>query len=109
MNEDTNQDILKELRRLRRSSQLSVFCTYLAFGLVAVYMAFSRPQSSRSKFARNLEVYSREERAPMESEDPWTRADAALIQGDNKKALSIAKAHCSPITITRTLFWGVFM
>ena len=31
----------------------------------------------------------------MESEDPWTKADAALNQGDNKKALSIAKEFCA--------------
>ena len=92
MNEDINQEILHELRRLRRSSQCSVYLCLLAFGVLAAYVAFVRPQLPRSRFARDVDAYQRTQQLPADSGDAWTDIQAVLDRGDNQKALSLAKA-----------------
>ena len=91
MNEDNNQEILQELRRLRRSSQWSVYLCVLAFGVLGAYFAFIRPQSGRSRFARDVDAYQRVQQ-PADGGDAWTDIQAALDRGDNQKALTLAKS-----------------
>ena len=92
MNEDINQEILRELRRLRRSSQWSVYLCLLALGLLAAYFAFIRPQLVRSRFARDVDGYQRTQQPFANSGDPWADVRTALDRGDNQKALSLAKS-----------------
>lgn len=40
MNDDINQEILAELRKLRRQSQVSVYMSLLALAVLAAYVAF---------------------------------------------------------------------
>jgi tetratricopeptide (TPR) repeat protein len=92
MNDDINQEILNELRRLRRSSQWSVYLCLLAFGVLAAYFVFIRPQLGRSRFARDVDSYQRVQQPSVENGDAWTDIQAALDRGDNQKALSLAKS-----------------
>jgi cytochrome c-type biogenesis protein CcmH/NrfG len=94
MSEDVNQEILREVRRLRRSNQWSACLCLLAFGLLAVYFIFARPQFLRSRFAREVDTYQRVQQpvnAAMDASDPWTQIQAALDRGDNREALSVAR------------------
>jgi len=92
MNEDINQEILSELRRLRRSSQWSVYMCVLAFAVLAAYFAFVRPQLGRSRFARDVDAYQRAQQPSADSGDVWTDIQAVLDRGDNQKALALAKS-----------------
>lgn len=92
MNEDINQDILQELRRLRRSSQWSVYLCLLAFAALAAYFAFVRPQLTRSRFAHDADAYRRTQQQPADSGDAWSDIMAAVDRGDNQTALSLAKS-----------------
>jgi cytochrome c-type biogenesis protein CcmH/NrfG len=92
MNEDINQEILQELRRLRRSSQWSVYLCLLAFCVLAAYFVLFRPQLVRSRFAHDLDAYQRAQQPPADSSDAWTGIQAALDRGDNQRALSLAKS-----------------
>jgi cytochrome c-type biogenesis protein CcmH/NrfG len=78
MNEDVNQEILKELRRLRRSQEWSVYVVLLALAVLAAYLAFVRPHLFPSRSAN-------------QAQSVWTKVTAALDRGDNENALSIAK------------------
>lgn len=91
MNEDTNQEMLQELRRLRRASQWSVYLCLLALAGLAAYFAFVRPQSGRSRFARDVDAYQRAPE-PAESGDAWTEIQPVLDRGDNQKALALARS-----------------
>jgi cytochrome c-type biogenesis protein CcmH/NrfG len=88
MNEDINQQILQELRAIRRSAQWSVYLGLLALGVLAAYFLFVRPQFSRSRIDRYLDARQPSQPVPA---DPWSDITAALDQGDNQKALSLAQ------------------
>ena len=91
MNQDTNQEILNELRKLRRQSQLSVYLSLLALAVLAAYVAFLRPQLVRSTGVRDILA----KQSPAVAQDApsgvWPSIEAALDRGDNKGALSIAR------------------
>ncbi len=90
MNEDINQEILRELRKLRRSSEWSVYLGLLAIGVLAAYFIFARPQLLRSRF----EAYQRMQQPTGEAadaSDPWMQIQTALDRGDNREALTVAE------------------
>ena len=91
MSEDINQEILAELRKLRRQSQLSVYMSLLALAVLAAYVAFLRPQIVRSTTVRDILA----KQSPAVAQDApsgvWPSIEAALDRGDNKSALSIAR------------------
>src|SRR6266540_3734068 len=80
MNGDINQEILNELRRLRRLSQWSVYLCLLVLGVFAAYITFFRPQLLRSRSARDSQA------------TVWSSIEAALDRCDNQRALSIAQS-----------------
>lgn len=87
MNEDVNAEILAELRSLRRHSQYGSYASFL-FVLVAVaflsWWVLERQRggalASRPKPA-----------STFSSGEVWSRVSDALDEGDNEKAVSIAK------------------
>ena len=94
MNEDTNQEILSELRSLRRSTQVSAFLAIIVLALGIGYVTWLRLEQKRASQAR----YQSRSATPSQSaaqdtqEGVWTSIDAALDRGDNQKALSIAQS-----------------
>ncbi len=92
MNGDINQEILNELRRLRRLSQWSVYLCLLVLGVFAAYITFFRPQLLRSRSARDAQATVRQGSAPDSQETVWSSIEAALDRGDNQRALSIAQS-----------------
>jgi Flp pilus assembly protein TadD len=88
------------LRKLRRSSQWSVYLGLLAFGVLAAFFVFARPQLLRSRFAREVEAYQRMQQpvgAAADTSDPWVQIQAALDRGDNREALSVAQSFVARV------------
>ena len=90
--DDLNQEILSELRRLRRASQWSSYLCLIALAMLVAYIVFLRPQAGRSRFAREMDAYQRTQQQPAQGGDVWTEVQAALDRGDNEKALTLAKS-----------------
>lgn len=85
MNEETNAEILAELRSLRRYNAFGTFFVVL-LGLICVaYVSWSvlerRPVPQRTP-AMPANTFN--------SDDVWSRISAALDEGDEQKAVSIA-------------------
>ena len=93
MNEDINQEILNELRKLRRQSQISVYMSLLALAVLAGYFAFLRPQLYRTSAVREILATQRPAATPEAPAAVWSSIESALDRGDNKSALSIARGY----------------
>ena len=88
MSEETNQEILVELQKLRRSNQLG---SYIAFGALIVgvaYIAFLRQECQRASQTYNQ---TRTPVKPSQSR-PWGDVDDAMSRLDYTQALSLAQA-----------------
>src|SRR5438105_15094082 len=94
MNEDINQEILSELRKLRRASQISVWLCLVALAVLAAYFAFVRPQLLRLRSARDVQSHYTQQSsaAAVDSDDAWSRIQAYLDRGEYSTALSMARA-----------------
>ena len=88
MNQDINAEILAELRSIRRHTQYeSCFMIVAALVLIA-YMTWSAMERRRTWQGASQPAAQRQNSSPQEV---WPNVDAALDQGENKKALSIAQ------------------
>ena len=94
MNEDTNQEILKELRSLRRHTQFSAYAAVLVLALGIGYVSWLR-RERQSAWQANYQARSAtpsQNAVQNTQEDVWPSIDAALDRGDNQKALSTARS-----------------
>ena len=92
MNQDINAEILAELRSIRRHSQYSAYFSIMFMLIFVAYISWSvrerqgmwsgRPQSQS---ATPTSVFS--------SAEVWSKISAALDEGDNQKALSVAQDY----------------
>ncbi|HEU0009587.1 MAG TPA: hypothetical protein VFT34_07215 [Verrucomicrobiae bacterium] len=93
MNEDTNQEILKELRSLRRHSQFSAYVGVLIVAVGIGYVSWLRWER-QSAWRANYQTRTApppQNAVKDTQEGVWPSIDAALDRGDNQKALSIAQ------------------
>ena len=92
---DTNQEILNELRSLRRHSQVGAYVAILCIGALmgwATWLQFQRQRAmqaiSQSRSAAPARTVTQDVQ-----ESVWPSIDAALDRGDNQQALSIAQSY----------------
>lgn len=94
MNEDVNEQILSELRSLRRHTQLSAYmaivCVAIAIGF-GTWLRFERERSSRAYYQSRSAAQPGSSVQPSQ-ETVWPTIEAALDQGDNRKALTLAQS-----------------
>ncbi len=90
MNQDINAEILAELRSLRRHNQFGAYFCIMLMLIVVAYISWSVREGQgawsgrpRSQSAGPANVFS--------SEEVWSKISAALDEGDDQKALSIAQ------------------
>src|SRR5688500_10387092 len=90
MNQDINQELLAELRSIRRHAQYEAYFMIIMALVLIAYMTWSAterqrawPASSRSPSATPTPAFA--------SGEVWSRISAALDAGDEGKALSIAQ------------------
>ena len=88
MNEDINQEILSELRRMRRSSEVAVYFAIVFVVAGVGYVAWLRHERERSSQA----YYQSRSSAQTSA---WQGTESALDRGDNAKALSIAQSFAA--------------
>jgi cytochrome c-type biogenesis protein CcmH/NrfG len=88
MNQDINEELLGELRSIRRHTQYEAcFMIIMALVLIA-YMTWSRLERQRAWQGTPQPTTQRNDSA---SKEVWPSIDAALDQGENQKALTIAQ------------------
>jgi len=85
MNEEINQEILIELRRMRRINQFAAYFMILFVAAGIAYAAWLHHERDRSRLA-----YDRSRSS--EQTPPWQSIEVALDRGENTKALSIAQS-----------------
>ena len=90
MNQDSNAEILAELRSLRRHNQFGAYFSIMFMLIVVAYISWSVRErqgawagSPRSQAAPPANTFS--------SADVWSKISTALDEGDDHKALSIAR------------------
>ncbi len=85
MNEEINQEILIELRRMRRINQFAAYFMILFVAAGIAYAAWLHHERDRSR-----QAYDRSRSS--EQTPPWQSIEVALDRGENTKALSIAQS-----------------
>ena len=84
MNDDVDQEILSELRKLRRSSQVSIWLgvVVVAAGLsYIVLLRYTRPHYQYQPRVATQQAQPR----------PWDEVDAAIAREEYSRALSLAE------------------
>jgi len=91
---DTNQEILNELRSLRRHTQFSAYVAVLLVALGIAYLTWLRLEQKRAwqAYYQSRPATPQQNAAQNTQESVWPSIDAALDRGDNQKALSIAQS-----------------
>jgi tetratricopeptide (TPR) repeat protein len=94
MNGDTNQEILNELRSLRRHSQVAAFVTIFVLAVAIAYLTWLRLEQQRARQAYYQSRTATPSQIPAQNtqETVWPTIEAALDRGEYQKALSIAQS-----------------
>jgi cytochrome c-type biogenesis protein CcmH/NrfG len=84
MSDDINQDLLSELRKLRRANQVGMWLAVVVVTAGLAYVAVLRHDLQRSSRTRAA--------AQQSQPHPWDEVKAAMDRLDYPKALSLAQA-----------------
>lgn len=90
MNQDINAEILAELRSMRRHSQYAACFTIMMVLVFIAYISWS-VRERQSTWSGRPQAQSAAPASVFSSEEVWSKISAALDEGDNQKALSIAQ------------------
>jgi tetratricopeptide (TPR) repeat protein len=90
MNPDINAEILAELRSMRRHNQLGAYFTVLMVLIFIAYISWS-VRERQSTWSGRQQSQSAPRANVVNSEEIWSKISAALDDGDNQEALSIAR------------------
>ena len=95
MNEETNQKMLDELRKIRLLIQVSLYLTILIIVVPCAFIMLLRHRAMESRSARALqEPYQTAQQASAggtDGADAWTQIQGRIERGDWSAALSLAK------------------
>src|SRR5438874_6096680 len=92
MGDEINQELLNEVRRLRRSTQFAVWFTVALTVAAVCDLAWMRQARQRSWQAYYRSQAQTVQPVPETQQTVWPIVEAALDQGDNQKALSLARS-----------------
>src|SRR3954469_4482813 len=94
MSDGITEEILSELRSLRRHTQFGAYATVvvIAFAIgFATWLRFDRGRSWRAHYQSGSPAQSTSS-TQASQETVWPSIEAALDQGDNRKALTLAQS-----------------